>query len=132
MKHLARMLRKNSTNAENLLWKHLRAHRLSDYKFKRQQIIEPYIVDFICLEAKLIIEADGGQHLEQTEADRKRTEYLESLGYEIIRFWNNDILNNITSVLERINNRLILSPLPSPPPEGEGVVEQVIHVDALK
>ncbi len=107
MKHLARMLRKNSTNAENLLWKHLRAHRLSGYKFKRQQIIEPYIVDFICLEAKLIIEADGGQHLEQTEADRKRTEYLESLGYEIIRFWNNDILTDIATVLEQINNRLI-------------------------
>ncbi len=107
MKHLARMLRKNSTNAEHLLWKHLRAHRLSGYKFNRQVVIEPCIVDFICLKAKLIIEADGGQHLEQRQADTKRTEYLESLGYEIMRFWNNDILNNITSVLEQINNRLI-------------------------
>ena len=67
MKSLARKLRHQSTDTEQLLWKHLRAHRMAGYKFKHQVVIEPYIVDFVCLEAKLIIEADGGQHLEQLE-----------------------------------------------------------------
>ena len=69
MKSLARKLRHQSTDAEYMLWKYLRAHRMAGYKFKRQVVIEPYIVDFICLEARLIVEADGGQHLVQVESD---------------------------------------------------------------
>ena len=62
MKHLVRQLRQQSTDAERMLWKHLRAHRMTGYKFPRQVVIEPYIVDFVCLEMRLIVEADGGQH----------------------------------------------------------------------
>ena len=69
MKSLARELRQQATDAERMLWKYLRAHRLADYKFRRQVVIEPYIVDFVCLEARLIVEADGGQHQEQAVDD---------------------------------------------------------------
>ena len=103
-----------------MLWRYLRAHRMAGYKFKRQVVIESYIVDFVCLEARLIIEADGGQHLEQQEEDRIRTRNLESLGYRVIRFWNDEILRDTQAVVECIHNILIKSPLPSPPPEGEG------------
>ena len=121
MKALARKLRKESTDAERVLWKYLRAHRMAGFKFKRQFVIEPYIVDFVCIEARLIIEADGGQHLEQCAEDQARTEYLESSGYRVMRFWNHEILTNTGSVLEFIHNALIKSPLPDPLPEGEGV-----------
>jgi len=103
MKALARELRQQATDAERLLWKHLRAHRMADYKFRRQVVIEPYIVDFVCLEAMLIVEADGGQHLEQVEDDLKRSEFLESLDYKVIRFWNHEILCDIQTVLEQIH-----------------------------
>jgi very-short-patch-repair endonuclease len=78
MRSLARKLRHQSTDAERMLWKYLRAHRMSGYKFKRQVVVEPYIVDFMCLEARLIVEADGGQHLEQVADDLKRSVFLES------------------------------------------------------
>jgi very-short-patch-repair endonuclease len=123
MKALARKLRKESTDAERVLWKYLRAHRMAGFKFKRQVLIEPYIVDFACLEARLIIEADGGQHLLKIEEDSARTEFLESLGYEVMRFWNNEILCDTRTVMECIHNFLIKSPLPSPLPEGEGDME---------
>lgn len=116
MKSLARKLRHQSTDAERMLWKYLRAHRMAGYKFKRQVVIEPYIVDFMCLEARLIVEADGGQHLEQVEDDLKRSRFLESLGYKVVRFWNHEILCDIHSVLERIHSCLI----ESPSPEGRG------------
>jgi len=102
MKSLARVLRRNATDAERLLWKYIRGRRLAGCKFRRQFVIEPYIVDFICLEAKLIVEADGGQHAEQINNDAKRTAFLESLGYKIMRFWNHEILGDINAVLERI------------------------------
>ena len=102
MKSLARKLRHQSTDAECMLWKYLRAHRMAGYKFKRQVVIEPYIVDFICLEARLIVEADGGQHLEQVESDLKRSLFLESLGYKVIRFWNHEILGDVHFVIEDI------------------------------
>jgi very-short-patch-repair endonuclease len=121
MKSLARTLRHQSTDAERLLWKHVRGRRLAGYKFKRQVAIEPYIVDFVCLEAKLIVEADGGQHMEQVVHDVKRTEYLESLGYKVLRFWNNEILGDIHSVLVWIHHYLMRSPHPNPLPEGEGI-----------
>ena len=120
MKFLARNLRKQSTNAERQLWKYLRAHRSAGYKFKRQVVIEPYIVDFVCMEARLIVEADGGQHLEQIEDDSERSEYLESLGYKVIRFWNHEILNDIHHVLEQVHRYLIEVPSPQPSSGGRG------------
>ena len=93
---------------------------MQGYKFRRQFVIEPYIVDFVCLEARLIIEADGSQHLDQRVNDRIRTEYLESLGYKVLRFWNDEILKDTRTVLDCIYSHLIESPLPNPPPEGEG------------
>ena len=77
---LARTLRSQSSDAENVLWRHLRARRLMGYKFRRQTVIEPYIVDFVCLEARLIIEADGGQHSDQEAYDARRTAWLEGMG----------------------------------------------------
>ena len=112
MKSLARKLRRQSTDAERLLWRHLRAHRMAGYKFKRQVVIEPYVVDFVCLEAKLIIEAVGGQHLEQARQDLARSQFLVSLGYRVIRFWNHEILGDIHAVLEQIHRHLIEAPSP--------------------
>ena len=120
MDALARTLRQQSTDAERMLWKHLRAHRMAGYKFRRQVVIEPYIVDFVCLEARLIVEADGGQHLEQVEDDLKRSVFLESLGYNPIRFWNHEIPGDIQTVLEQVHGYLIEAPSPQPTPGGRG------------
>jgi very-short-patch-repair endonuclease len=120
MKALARKLRRQATDAERVLWNHLRAHRMAGYKFRRQVVIEPYIVDFVCLEARLIVEADGGHHLEQSEEDLKRSVFLESLGYKVMRFWNNEILGDIDAVLESIHRYLIEAPSPRPTPGGRG------------
>ena len=98
----ARELRKNATDCERLLWQHLRAHRLQDLKFKRQQPLGLYIVDFVCFEVRLIVEADGGHHAEQVEYDKLRDDCLRSQGFTVLRFWNNEILTNIEGVLERI------------------------------
>jgi len=112
MDSLAKKLRQQSTDAERILWKYLRAHRMAGYKFRHQVVIEPYIVDFMCLKARLIVEADGGQHLEQLDSDTKRTILLESLGYKVIRFWNHEILGNTETVLEQIHSHLIEAPSP--------------------
>jgi len=104
----AKSLRTNMTDAEQKIWHHLRQRQIQNLKFRRQQIIGNYVVDFACLETKLIIEIDGGQHTE--EADRKRTEFLEKEGYKILRFWNNDVLNNIDGILETILIELTFSP----------------------
>jgi len=108
------------TDAERLLWHHLRAHRFRGFKLRRQLVIEPYIVDIACLEAKLVVEADGGQHAEQQDRDSERTAYLETLGYRVLRFWNHEILTGTQAVLERIHHELIESPHPNPLLEGEG------------
>ena len=121
MKSLARKLRHQSIDAERMLWKYLRDNRIVGYKFKIKVVIEPYIVDFMCLEARLIVEADGGQHLEQVKDDLKRSRFLESLGYKVVRFWNHEILCDIHSVLERIHSCLIESPSPQPSPVGRGL-----------
>ena len=98
----ARQLRRQATIAEQMLWTNLRGRRLDGYKFRRQMVIEPYIVDFVCLEEKLIVEADGGQHSEQQKYDTVRTARLESMGYRVMRFWNHEILAEHDSVLEQI------------------------------
>ena len=105
---LARNLRKNSTIQERRLWNLLKNRQFHNLKFKRQQPIGDYIVDFICKEAKIIIEVDGGQHNEpeNIEYDKTRTEYLNTLGYKVIRFWNNEIYENIEGVLLRLKEEI--------------------------
>ena len=116
----ARALRNQSSDAERALWKQLRGRRLAGYKFRRQMVIEIYIVDFVCLEAMLIIEADGGQHVEQAAYDARRTASLEGLGFRVMRFWNHEILAQLRSVLEQIQAALIEAPSPRPSPGGRG------------
>ncbi|MDR3498745.1 MAG: endonuclease domain-containing protein [Parvibaculum sp.] len=98
----ARALRRNQTDAEKKLWSVLRRDQLG-HSFRRQHPMGPYIVDFICLQARLVIEADGGQHSDdRAEHDAKRTAWLEARGYKVLRFWNSDILQNIEGVTEVI------------------------------
>lgn len=108
----ARELRQNQTEAERLLWSKLRSKQLASMKFRRQQPIGSYIVDFVSFESKLIIEIDGGQHNEQEarEQDLQRTGYLEGRGYRVLRFWNNEVLTNIEGVAEKIKESLAPSP----------------------
>lgn len=110
MKERARALRKDQTEAENHLWFQIRNRQLLGYKFRRQYILGPYIVDFVCFESKLIIELDGSQHLEQKDYDEERTSYLNALGFIVLRFWNNDIFNKLDGVLEIISMKLRNSP----------------------
>jgi len=98
----AKQLHRNMSLAEAKLWKHLRAHRMGDIHFRNQHAIGNYIVDFCAPRKKLIIELDGSQHLEQKEYDGERTKYLESHGYRVLRFWNNDVMDNMETVLEVI------------------------------
>ena len=93
-----RELRKNQTDAERTLWKHLRDRRLEGYKFRRQRPLGGYIVDLICLEQKLIVEVDGGQHSGQHKYDLERDEWLESQGHRVLRFWNNQVLDEVEAV----------------------------------
>ena len=96
--HRAGELRKEPTPAERKLWAYLRGDNLG-VNFRRQHAVGKYIPDFCSPEAKLAIELDGGQHLQQEEYDEQRTKYLESLGYKVIRFWNGDVMNNIDGVI---------------------------------
>lgn len=115
----AKCLRTNSTDAEKLVWAKLRNRQLLNLKFRRQHPIPPYIVDFYCQDKLLIIELDGSQHNE--EVDKHRTDFLEQKGYHILRYWNNDVLQNIEGVMEDIMNRISdIAPHPTPLPEGEG------------
>ena len=98
----ARKLRKNPTEAELKLWKHLRLRQLGGYKFRRQHSLGPYIVDFACLEKKLIVEVDGGQHTEKVDYETERIAWLESQGFRVLRFWNNEVLKEIEVVKEAI------------------------------
>ncbi len=105
---LSRALRKEQTDAEKLLWSRLRNKQLYRIKFRRQQPIGSYIVDFVSFEKMIIIEIDGGQHneLSNKAKDKQRTNYLEGRGYKVIRFWNNDVLQNLDGVLIRITEAL--------------------------
>jgi len=98
LKHQAIELRKESTPAERKLWSRIRNDQLG-VTFRRQHAMGKYIPDFCSPKAKLIIELDGSQHLEQQEYDEERTKYLELQGYKVIRFWNNDVVNNIDGVI---------------------------------
>ena len=101
----ARRLRRDATDVENVLWRALR-EGFPHLRFRRQHPIGLYIVDFACPSQKLAIELDGGQHAGQAEADAARTAELARRGYRVIRFWNNDVLDNLAGVLERIREEL--------------------------
>ena len=104
IREFQKALRFNQTEAESRLWFYLRAKRFGDFKFKRQQIIGPYIVDFVCFKKRLVIELDGGQHQEKEIRgyDVHRTKFLESQGFRVLRFWNNDVFLETAGVLESI------------------------------
>jgi very-short-patch-repair endonuclease len=102
----ARGLRKVLTPAELKLWTYLRGSRLNGVKFRRQHAIGEYISDFCAIKPRLIIELDGSQHIEQREYDAERTAFFETKGYRVLRFWNNDIMNNMDAVLKVILNAL--------------------------
>ena len=116
---MAKALRKSFTDTERLLWRHLRAKHMEGYKFRRQEPIGSYIVDFVCQEKKIVIEVDGGQHSVERERDFERDKWLVGQGYKVLRFWNNEVLTNITGVLEVIRNNLNHPPL-TPLPSREG------------
>jgi very-short-patch-repair endonuclease len=103
----ARQLRKELTPAEGKLWAYLRGDKIHGVNFRRQHTIGNYIVDFVSLKQKLIIELDGSQHLEQGDYDNERTRYLQSLGYKVIRFWNNAVMNDINGVIREIELTLL-------------------------
>jgi len=104
----ARQLRKNMTDAERAMWRLLRQRQISGLRFRRQVPIDQYIVDFACLEARLVIEVDGGQHFE-SEADKRRDAYLHGQGFRVLRFWNNDVLSNPDGVHRVITETLALA-----------------------
>ncbi len=117
----ARVLRNSPTEAERALWRHLRLRQMEGHKFRRQQALGRYIVDFVCLEKRLIVELDGGQHAEQAAADAARTAWLKTQGFRMIRFWNQDVLQNMPAVREAIRQALLEEhppPVPSPAKGG--------------
>jgi len=122
-----RRLRRDSTDAEKKLWSILRNRHLDGVKFRRQVAVGAYVADFLCLEARLIVELDGGQHDAQAGYDARRTRALEAEGYRVIRFWNDDVLANLEGVAEVLRTALRY-PSPSQPaagplplPRGEGI-----------
>lgn len=110
-----RSLRAFSTDAEQRLWSRLRARRLLGRKFRRQVWIGGYIVDFVCLDRLLIVEADGSQHAEQIAYDELRTAFLAKEGFRVLRFWNNDVLANLDGVTTAIMSALEEDPHPPKP-----------------
>ena len=122
----AKNLRKRLTDAERLLWNHLRAKQIEGVKFRRQEPIDNYIVDFVCFENRLIIEVDGGQHAIEKEKDFERGSYLKKNGFRILRFWNNEVFTNIDGVLDIIRVNCLKSPSPTPPVKG-GVIKYILR-----
>jgi very-short-patch-repair endonuclease len=117
---LARQLRNNATDAERRLWKFLRGSQLAGHKFSRQIPIGPFICDFVCRTAMLVVEVDGGQHDVNRVRDESRTRKIEAEGYRVIRFWNNDVLERTEGVLIEIERALEALPTPQSPPRWGG------------
>jgi very-short-patch-repair endonuclease len=111
----ARELRNNGTDVERLLWQRLRNSQIEGVKFRRQQPIEEYIVDFVSFSPKLVIELDGSQHAENIAYDERRTACLRKNGFIVLRFWNNDVIENIDGVLEVIRQHCVTSASPTKP-----------------
>lgn len=123
----ARALRHESTDAEQLLWRHLRASQLQGHKFRRQHPIGPYFADFACIDSRLVIELDGGQHAAEAAVSRDaaRSEFLFSQGWRVLRFWNHDVLTELQAVLQTIAEALQQNPHPNPLPlAGEGEITE--------
>jgi len=115
----AARLRRNMTDAEKRIWYHVRDRRLGGFKFKRQWSLGPYVADFCCIERRLVVEIDGGQH--SPEKDARRTAELSAMGYRVVRYWNNDVLGNLDGVLMSLLAELQTHPHPGPLPQaGEG------------
>ena len=117
----ARDLRRNLTDVEKILWYWLRRKNIHNARFRKQAPLGKYIVDFVCYDPKLIIELDGGQHSLQHSYDKKRDAWLEGEGFEVMRFWNNEVVENVEGVLGAVMERLSalrVPPLPNPPPLG--------------
>jgi very-short-patch-repair endonuclease len=120
---LQRALRNNMPDAEQVLWHHLRGRQISGLKFRRQHPFGDYILDFVCLENKLVIEVDGKQHGQQVGYDKNRTHELQMAGFRVLRFWDNEVLKEMESVKEKIwmvVQELQSHPLPDLPLEGGG------------
>jgi very-short-patch-repair endonuclease len=129
---IAQRLRRQQTDAERNLWFKLRNGGLGGLKFRRQMSLNGFVVDFCCPSAKLIVELDRGQHVEQREQDARRTKDLEDSGYFVLRFWNNEVLHNIDGVLEEITSRASQQafepPHPTPLPQSKSDVSDFDHV----
>lgn len=124
----ARHLRRTLTDAERRLWYHLRDRRLDGWKFRRQLPIGPFVADFACLEAGMVVEVDGGQHGDG--ADAARDAFLRRHGFAVLRFWNNDVLTRTQVVLATIHAALSTHPHPGPLPQaGEGEQRQRLEPD---
>ncbi len=116
----SRELRLNATDAERKLWAQLSARKVAGVRFNRQFPIGPFICDFVSRTAKLVVEVDGGQHATDVEKDAARTAYLQSQGYRVIRFWNNDVLERIEGVVGEIQCVIADMPSPNPSRKREG------------
>jgi very-short-patch-repair endonuclease len=123
LQHRARSLRNQSTDAERYLWQHLRRSQINGHRFRRQVPIAGFIADFACLESKLVVELDGGQHQQRIHYDKDRDRELEAQGFRVLRFWNDQVFRETEAVLEQIMRALeVSSPHPNPPPQaGEGM-----------
>jgi len=114
-KRVQRLLRSNMTLAERKLWQRLRGKQLYGWKFRRQHPYGVYVLDFVCIDAKLIVEVDGGQHVEQRQDDEIRDACLSAAGFQVLRFWNNQVMQEIEAVVEAIVVALPATPPPSRP-----------------
>ena len=115
-------MRNNLTDTEWCLWRYLRCKQLDGLKFRRQQPIGPYVVDFVSFEKRIVIELDGGQHSEEIEEDKTRDQYLTKNNFRVLRFWNNEVNANIEGVLETIGKAC--APFPTPSRRGRGMREK--------
>jgi adenine-specific DNA-methyltransferase len=135
LKERARRLRREQTDAESKLWARLRSRQLLGFKFRRQFVVGTYITDFCCFQQRLIVEVDGGQHGSHTSADQRRTAFLVARGYRVLRFWDNEVMRDIDTVLEEIVRALSEAnaqpqPSPFPSPGGRGLKEEKRKVTA--
>jgi very-short-patch-repair endonuclease len=126
----ARSLRQNMTEADRRVWQRLRSRQMHGYRFRRQVPIGRYIADFVCHDARLIVEIDGGQHDPSSSPEAARSGFLQNEGYRILRFWNNEVLANLDGVHATIADALAgITPTPPSPIEGEGLITRFRPLD---